>query len=292
MPQGAVHIIVNPVSGQGHDSGFLSELVRHLGLRGFSPKVEPTERAGHAKDLAHSVPDNAHCIVSIGGDGTHREVLSGLVGRPVPVCVVSSGTENVMAKTFGLLSNLKATLQRIQTRRIAAVDIGMANAHPFVLFSGIGFDAAVTQEVHAKRQGRILRDSYYATIVRLLWRYHWPPIAVTVDGRPLADDAGMVLVANTPVYADRLRLAPGALGDDGLLDVVAFRARSRWQLLEMFAAARLGRHLDHPRVAHAKGKQIEVTCGSEPVPAQIDGDAMMTTPVTYTVLPRAVRLLV
>jgi diacylglycerol kinase family enzyme len=219
-------------------------------------------------------------------------VLSGLVGRPVPVCVVPSGTENVLARTFRLTSTLKDILRRIQTRRAVAVDVGLANAHPFIMFSGIGFDAAVTKIVHESRTGPIIRDAYCAPILRLLWRYRWPPIAVTVDGRPLADDAGMVLVANTPVYADHLRLASKAVGDDGLLDVVAFRARSRWQLLEMFAAARMGWHLRHPRVAHAQGKRIVVTSAGEPAPVQVDGDAVMTTPVEYSVVPKAVRLLV
>lgn len=292
MPRGAVHIIVNPISGQGQNSCFIPQLVRHLGLRGFATHVELTQRPAHARDLAHAVPDDAYCVVSIGGDGTHREVLSALVQRPVPVCVVASGTENVLARTFRLMSTLKDILRRIQMGRAVAVDVGLANAHPFIMFAGIGFDAAVTRAVHENRRGRIFRDAYYGPIVRQLWRYRWPPITVTVDGRPLADDAGMVIVANTPVYADRLRLAPKAVGDDGLLDVVAFRARSRWQLLELFLAARLGRHIGHPRVACAQGKQIEVTCASEPAPAQIDGDAIMTTPVRYSVLPRAVRLLV
>jgi len=292
MPRGAVHIIVNPISGQGQNFCFIPQLVRHLGLRGFATHVEPTRRAGHAKDLAHAVPDDAHCVVSIGGDGTHREVLSGLAQRPVPVCVVPSGTENILAKSFRVLSTLKDILRRIQAGRVVAVDVGLANEHPFVLFSGIGFDAAVTKAVHENRTGRIIRDTYYGPIMQLLWRYRWPAISVTVDGRSIADDAGMVLVANTPLYADGLRPATKAVADDGLLDVVVFRARSRWQILELFLVARLGRHMKHPRVAYAQGKQIEVTCGSEPVPAQIDGDAIMTTPVRYSVLPRAVRLLV
>jgi len=292
MPHRAVHIIVNPISGQGQNSRFVPELVRHLGLRGFSPKAEPTQHAGHAKELAQAVPDDAHCIISIGGDGTHREVLSGLVQRPVPVCVVPSGTENILAKSFRVLSTLKDILRRVQAGRVVAVDIGLANEHPFVLFSGIGFDAAVTKAVHENRTGRIIRDTYYGPIIQLLWRYRWPAISVTVDGRPIADDAGMVLVANTPLYADGLRLAAKAVADDGLLDVAAFRARSRWQLLELFLAARLGRHMKHPRVAYAQGKQIEVTCASEPAPVQIDGDAIMTTPVAYTIVQRAVRLLV
>jgi diacylglycerol kinase family enzyme len=219
-------------------------------------------------------------------------VLSGLVGRPVPICAVSSGTENVLAKTYHLVSTLKGILLRVQRGRTVTVDVGLANTHPFIMFSGIGFDAAVTKAVHENRRGRILRDAYYRTIAKFWWRYQWPPLTITVDGRPLADDAGMILVGNTPLYCDNMRLAAKAVGDDGLLDVAAFRVGSRWQVMEVLLAARLGRHLQHPRVAYAQGKRIEVTCSREPVPVQIDGDAMMTTPVTYTVKPKAIRLIV
>ena len=292
MPAGAVHIIVNPISGQGQDGRFIAELVRHLTLRGFRVQVQPTRGSGHGRELARAAPDDAHCIVSIGGDGTHRDVLSGLLGRPVPVCVVPSGTENVLGRTFRLMPTLQDTLRRIQTGRPAAIDLGLANQCPFVMFSGTGFDAAVTEAVHRNRRGRIFRDAYYSQIARLLWRYGFPALAVTVDGRPLADDAGFVLVANTPLYADRMRMAPQAIGDDGLLDAVCFRARSPWKILELYLHVRRGRHLTHPRVAYAQGRRIEVTCAEAAVPTQVDGDFRLTTPVTHTVMPKAVRLLV
>ena len=292
MQPGPVHIIVNPISGQGQDSRFIAELVRHLTLRGFPVRLEPTRAAGHGRRIAQAVPDDARCVVSIGGDGTHRDVLSGLVGRPVPVCVVPSGTENVLGRTFRLLPTLRDTLRRVQAGRAVAIDIGLANRHPFVMFSGIGFDAAVTEAVHRNRRGRIVRDAYYGPIARLWWHYRFTPLAVSVDGRRLADDAGLVLVANMPLYADRLRMAPQAVGDDGLLDVVCFRTQSRWRVLELYLFTRLGKHLSHPLVASARGRYIEVTSAEAPVPAQVDGDAITTTPVTCTVVPKAVKLLV
>jgi YegS/Rv2252/BmrU family lipid kinase len=292
MACGQVRIIVNPISGSGRDPRFIPELARHLTLRGFSVDVRPTCCPGHARDLACETPDEARCVVSVGGDGTHREVLAGLLGRPVPVCVVPLGTENVLARTFRLTRGLEATVRRIQAGRPVAVDLGLANDHPFMMFSGIGFDAAVTRAVHEKRRGRILREAYYATIARLWWRYVFPRLAVTVDGRQVADDAGFVVVANTPLYADGLRIAPGAVGDDGLLDVVCFRTRSRWQILRFFLLTRMGRHLGYPQVVAARGRRIEVACPDGPALVQTDGDAILTTPVRYAVAPKAVRLLV
>jgi len=292
MAQGLVRIIVNPISGRGHDAGFVAALVRHVSLRGYPVDVMPTDHAGHARELARETPEEARCVVSIGGDGTHREVLSGLVGRTVPVCIVPSGTENVLGRTFGLTGTLRETAALIQHGRPLGLDVGMGCEWPFVMFSGVGFDAEVTRDVQRRRRGPIIRAAYYAPIVRALWHYGFPPITVKVDGRLLTDDAGVVFVVNTPLYGGRLRLAPRARGDDGLLDVLCFRTRSRWQLPLHYLRVWRGTHLDHPRVAYTQGRRIEVTCAERDLPVQADGDVVATTPLVYTVQPKAVRLLV
>lgn len=291
MTLGLVRIIVNPISGRGHDPRFVAELARHTTLRGFAVETLTTRGPGHARDLAHETPDDARCVVSIGGDGTHREVLSGLLNRPVPACIVPSGTENVLGRTFRLTGMLRETLGTIQNGQRVGLDVGLANDHPFLMFSGVGFDAAVTEEVHKNRTGPISRSAYFLPIVRLWWKYGFPPMAVTVDGRLLTDDAGVLLIANLPLYGDNLRMAPLAVGDDGLLDVVCYRTRERWQMLRHFIRTRLGRHLGHPLVAFGRGRRIEVACRERTLPVQVDGDAISTTPVTYTVMPKAVRLL-
>ena len=292
MTQGLVRIIVNPISGRGQDRRLLEHLALHLRHRHFSLEVCRTEGPGDARRLAASTPDDAHCIVSIGGDGTHREVLAGLLGRPVAACVVPGGTENVFARTFRLTGTLREILGLIQNGRPVALDVGLADDHPFVMFSGIGFDAAVTHLVHSRRRGPIDRGAYYAPVARLWLDYDFPPLAVKVDGRVIAEDAGLVVVANTPMYADRLRVAPDAVADDGLLDVVCYRTRSRWSLLWYFMQTKLGTHIRDRQIAYQQGRRIEVTCARGEVPFQVDGDAIATTPVVYTVRPRAVRLLV
>jgi YegS/Rv2252/BmrU family lipid kinase len=292
MALGLVRIIVNPISGRGTHRGMLRDLEHHLATRGYPVQVAKTRHAGHARELAASAPDDATCVVSVGGDGTHREVLSGLIGRRVPACILPSGTENVLCRTFRLSGLLSETVSTICRGRAIPLDVGFANGRPFMMFCGIGFDAAVTAEVHEKRRGRIWRHSYYVPILRAWWNYKFPPIQVTVDGRTVVDDAGIVLVANTPLYADGMSMASRALGDDGLLDVVAYRTRSRWEMLLQFARTKMRTQLDDPRVIYAQGRQIEVRSNGTPVPTQTDGDPLMATPVSFTIQPKAVRLLV
>jgi len=287
-----VRIIVNPLSGLGQHRWFLENLVAQLEIRRFPVEVQRIAGPGDGRRLAAATPDATTCLVSIGGDGTHREILSGLMGRQVPVCIVPSGTENVLAKTFGLVGTVKETVNLILAGRTVELDIGMAGLKPFVMFSSIGYAAAVTRIVHTKRRGPHYRDSYYSTIGRLWWTYRFPRLNVAVDGRPVAEGAGLVLVANTPLYADRMRVCPHAVADDGLLDVACFPTRTQWELLGHFLRVKLRNHLEDRGVKYVRGKRIEVTSADRDVDIEADGDWITTTPMIYTLRPRAVRMLV
>ena len=290
MPHRLVRIITNPVSGDGLNWPFLNGLVRHLTLRRFTVEVHQTQGPGHAERLARETPADARCVVSVGGDGTHSEVFAGLAGRAVPACIVPSGTENVLASAFRMTGTLRETVGLVQSGRPVPIDVAVANDRPFVIFSGIGFDAAVTRAVHARRHGPIARSAYYGPIVRTLVRYPFPALRVVVDGREVASDVGFALVGNVPLYCDGLRVAARALADDGLLDVVCYRATSWVRFGILFALTKVGRHLGRPDVAYARGRRIQVTADLQ-VPVQVDGDARLNTPVTYTLRPRAARLL-
>ncbi len=288
---GLVRIIVNPFSGRGQDPAFTRELMLQLYLRRFAVELCHIGGPGDGQRLAADTPEDATCVVSVGGDGTHRAVIAGMLGRRVPVCVVPAGTENVLAKTFGLTGTVRHTVALIVDRHLVDLDIGLVNDTPFVMFTGVGFDAAVSKRVQAKRNGPFHRAGYYAVIGRMAWRYQFPRLRVAVDGRPLCDNAGFVLVANTPQYADRMRVARNAIADDGLLDVVCFETQSRFHFVAHYVRMKLGTHLRHPEVTFAQGRSVTVTAEGTPADAEADGDWIGMTPLVCRLRPRAIRLL-
>ena len=86
--------------------------------------AEPTQRAGHAIDLARRACEEgrADAIIAIGGDGTVAEVVNGVASasRPLPIAVCSSGTWNILADALRLPSpsTVPKLLAAGQTRRI------------------------------------------------------------------------------------------------------------------------------------------------------------------------------
>lgn len=97
-----IAIIFNPES-TGDAPRLAKNLARDLKKRGFTAKLEPTKRAGHASALARriSLKYGRPLIISVSGDGGYNEVINGAMAakdqskqaRPV-VSVLGAGNAN------------------------------------------------------------------------------------------------------------------------------------------------------------------------------------------------------
>lgn len=97
-----IAIIFNPQS-TGDAPRLAKNLARDLKKRGFTAKLEPTQRAGHASALARriSLKYARPLIISVSGDGGYNEVINGTMAakdqssqaRPV-VSVLGAGNAN------------------------------------------------------------------------------------------------------------------------------------------------------------------------------------------------------
>ncbi len=75
-----LYIIVNPISGRGRGAESIHHIQTLLDQRGVSFQLETTQYPGHATELAEqAVFTGCTHIVAAGGDGTIREVVTGLM---------------------------------------------------------------------------------------------------------------------------------------------------------------------------------------------------------------------
>jgi diacylglycerol kinase family enzyme len=98
------------------------------------------------------------------------------------------------------------------------------------------------------------------------------------------------MVFNLPCYAAGLGIEPEAVGDDGLLDVIAFKRGSVASGLKYISWIWLGRHLNSKDVDRRRGRSIEIT-SVERVPFQLDGDYAGRLPLRIETVPAGVQLL-
>jgi diacylglycerol kinase (ATP) len=115
---------------------------------------------------------------------------------------------------------------------------------------------------------------------------------IEIDGEPLSALHVLTLVGNARRYAGGLfHVSPGAVFDDGLLEVVIFQGRTfadalagTWRLLR-------GQHRADPRTLIRPARQVVVT--GPRIPAETDGERLAAPwPLAVAVAPRALRVLV
>jgi diacylglycerol kinase (ATP) len=117
-----------------------------------------------------------------------------------------------------------------------------------------------------------------------------PPVTIRVDDR-LVHEGRLSLAAagNGQYFAGGMRVAPGALIDDGLLDVVIVEGMSAGASLLLFPSLVIGRHVKDRRVHVHRGATVFAESPSE-VWIEADGEPVGKLPGTIDVLPGAVRL--
>lgn len=285
-------IIHNPISGSGRARRRMKAIVDELRAHGHQVDPQSSESKRTAIALARDADPSYDAVISVGGDGTHNSVINGLAGRPLPLLPVPAGTENILCKSVGIPASPRTIREILEAGRVRSFDVGMANEHAFAVMSGVGFDAAVTGEVHAKRRGPIGRHWYLWPTVKCLMLYKWPRLAVEVDGETVVRDAAFAVVGNMRVYADYLHVCANALPDDGLLDVCIYTRPGAVNLVSYFLATRFEKHLAREDVIYRQGQRIVVRPDESEALFQVDGDAVGAAPVEYTVRPGALQMCV
>ncbi|MFC0674296.1 diacylglycerol/lipid kinase family protein [Brachybacterium hainanense] len=298
-----VGLLSNPTAahGAGHRTG--RQVANLLRLAGLSVVDVSGPSAAVARARAEEVIDTLTALVVVGGDGTISLGASLVAHTPVRLGVVAAGSGNDLARSLGLpvgapeesVRLLLHALSRPATA-IDAIEIrGHRNVPPHRSIAlgnvSLGFDALVNERANSARSG--VGAKYSVALLRELPSFSPLPYWVEVDGQERYEvDATLLTVANTGVFGGGLRFVPGAVVDDGLLDLATVAGARRRDLLAMLPRLRRGTHVSHP--AFSVRRVREVTVGlrhGRDVRAYADGEPRALLPVTMRVAPGAVRIL-
>lgn len=294
-------LITNPAAART-DARAVSVVRDALRQAGWTVEVAATAQPGDARRLALRGRDEGFdALLSYGGDGTAMQVAAAIAGTGIPLGLLPGGTGNVLAGNLRLprspLPAVRAILRAVPVR----IDLGAVEradgTHYFAVCCGAGFDAALMQRTDSAAKRRWRRAAYVRAALTALPQVKSSRVRITIDGVDTHLDAAMVLVANcADLMPPLLRLRHDIRPDDGVLDVVAMRADGIWQsmaaFLELMQRRAAGRR---DLVWYGRGADIAVAvdgAGAPPLPAQLDGEDVGTTPLAARVLPGALLVFV
>ena len=282
-----VLLLVNPFSSSV--TARTRVLIRKALAGAHEVELVETARRNHATRLAQgAAAEGVDVVVVLGGDGTVNEAANGLAGTDTALGVLPGGSTNVFARSIGLPNDpIEATtrlLEAMEAGSIERVGLGSANGRYFCFHVGLGYDAALVEQV--ERRSGLKRWAghplfIYAGLTTFFRHYDrkHPHFSVSYPDGDRVDDGYFAVCCNTNPYTyvgnTPFDIAPDAHLDNGLAMVTVRSLRPDHFLGIMYKALRANGSLQKDPFVHYRPDVDELVVealDNRPFPYQIDGD--------------------
>lgn len=308
MQNGKSFVIVNPIAGAGKAARLWPAIKQRLADLGLHFDAVETEAPGHATALAAEAADAGYkLIVSVGGDGTLHEILNGLLSRQpegkleTRVAVIPVGTGADFVRTLGLPRTWEAACQTVFSGDEWLVDAGRIvytsrtgneqEHRYFINVAGLGFDGEVAMRANTSSKALGGAIPYFTNLVLTLINYENKDVVLHADDQILPGRMNSIIVANGKWFGGGMYIAPDARPDDALFDVITIGDVGKIELLQTMPRVYNGTHLTHPKLRFLRARTAQVT-SQQQMWIQADGECLGRAPVTFSLRPQCVRLVV
>ena len=295
-------LIYNPAAGRIPVRYFIGGVIRALNDSGWRVEVAESVNGRHTTQLARmAAQENLRAVFAVGGDGTAGQAASGLIGSQTALGVLPAGTANVWARELGInaftLSHARSLRQNarlLAESEPCAVDVGLCNGQPFLMWAGVGLDAMTVKKLEPRERFEkyLGVPEYFATTVWNMTLWHGMNLRVLADEKQVEGHYLLAVVSNIRHYVGGVaQISPHAFINDGQMDLWLFTGSTLADAFRHFFDMRAGRHVtsDLARCIPFRTAHIESEIA---FPIQMDGEPMIgATRVDIEVLPRSLRVL-
>jgi diacylglycerol kinase (ATP) len=292
-------LIANPKAGQGgpkQRAEAIQRFCRLLKDRGVDVDVRFTRGPNDATLLAAEAAREGFTEVIVsGGDGTINEALQGLVGQPVRLAIWPRGTANVLGIELGLPRRLEDVVDIIAAGNTRRIHAGCATIEStgekryFLLMAGIGIDASIAKRVRPALKRRIGEAAYWYSGLEHFAR--WKPVLFTVEVDGKSYPATFAAIGKSPRYGGNLSITPRARMDSPEFEICLIHSANRLRFLKVLPFAMFGGMPQgmkdvtflRAHTARAFGEGVE---------AQVDGEIIGSLPMSFTISPHSVEVVI
>jgi YegS/Rv2252/BmrU family lipid kinase len=252
-----------------------------------------SEFPGHLAQAAADARDSL--LVVIGGDGTVNEVANGVAGKEAEIAVLPCGTGQDFGRTHGIPASFDDAVRVALDGETCTIDLGRVELESgtsrfFANVGSAGMSGAVARRANAMTKAFGGRATFFYALTREFLAWQNTRVVVELDdGTRREGPMHDVIVANGRWHGGGMQLAPDARQDDGVFDIVLIGDVNKLDFLTTAPKLYSGRYLSHPKVEPLRSSSVAVSAG-EPLPLEVDGEPIGTTPARFEVVPAALRL--
>lgn len=230
-------VIYNPNSGHIFKKKYLKEYKKILVKHDYNPKFIGTEYSGHAKEIVNHL-EACDLVISMGGDGTFNEIMSGNLERKKPLVLahIPVGTTNDIGVMFGYGKDIKRNLSLLLNGTIKGMDICLINGRPFVYVAGFGKFMHIPYNTPRKLKKKY---GYLAYLIEGAKDFFSPTklynITYKVNGIERTGLYSFMLITNATRVAGINNFYKDVKLDDDQFEVIFCNFRKRIDIIKTFA---------------------------------------------------------
>ncbi len=296
-------VIVNPLAGNGLSEQRWKRLLSRLAPLIPNHRVAFSHQPGEGATIARqALTDGLRHILTVGGDGTHHDVVNGIrntmgdQSAEVIYALLPIGTGNDWIKTHGIPRRFDRWLEVFQAGQLHRQNIGQLQfqgktglvQHYFANVAGLAYDGFVVKmgTDTSRRSGG--KWFYLMLTLRCLFQYTPEWATITYDDTTVSDYFYTINVGVCRFSGGGMQLTPHAQPTGDRLALTYARSVSRLQVIlntYRFYNGTLGKH---PRIHTTFAHHIHIDSpADQPIYLEADGELLGTTPVTIQLLRNA-----
>lgn len=293
------YFIVNPTSKTGLGEKYWQRVKVILEERNIEYKVIFSKRTGHVEEIVRKLTketkkDKIHMVI-LGGDGTVNEAIQGIEDfDKAVISYIPTGSSNDLARDMGISKNPEEAMDAIlKAEKDVYMDMGLLHYDEayldgkevevadrrFMVGCGMGFDAAVCEEVTRSRLKVFLNKIKLGKLVYLGIALKQLIQSEMIDGKIILDDKEEIpikrmyfTVAMVHHYeGGGFKFCPDAVDNDGLLDFCTAADASKLKVLRILPTAYDGKHVRFREIKMLRGKKATIEA-DKPMWVQTDGE--------------------
>jgi YegS/Rv2252/BmrU family lipid kinase len=286
-------MLYNPAAGNGVFKNNLDTIIERFQKKGLllipiRAEVNPNK----LDDVFRNIRlEEYRKVIAAGGDGTIHNMVNAMVrhGVDMPLAVFPAGTANDFASYLDLPNKLDDMIDIALGEKYTSVDVGAAGARCFVNVFAMGMLADVSQKTDPNLKSTLGLISYYIKGFSEIPNLRPIPVKITCDSFNLEASIYFMLVMNGRSAGGFRRIAPEAVMNDGLLDVIIFREMPIMELAPLLIAVMTGQHPVNRNVISFKTAELSVE-SEQDIKTDMDGETGDKLPVKISVLHERLRV--
>ena len=267
-----LHFIYNPISGGGKAERARRSLEPLLG--DIPHAFHQTRARGGATELARKLTSEAVGdvdIIAMGGDGTLHETLNGLRDPArARLGLIPCGSGNDFAAVAGIPLDAAKALDIILAGEAKPTDYMECAGVRGINAIGTGIDVDILRR-YARMKRLKGSAAYLSSLILTVAAYKSKRFSELLDGRAEPHEALIACAANGQSIGGGIPIAPKAVIDDGLLDVVIIDGIKKPAIPHAFVRLMQRRVLELKSTVFKRQDALAVRAEG-PMPIQIDGE--------------------